>query len=228
VLNAFTHPRSRPPLALLAAMMPAGQVSTDAISQGVNAVFAQGWPDQRMWICAVDLRSGRRAVFGKEGEPEAQVGDAVAASCAIPGYFQPVRIGRRRYVDGGVRSMVNLDLVRDLELDLVVVSSPLSQEAGRLRLGPAAAIRQLLRAQLSREISGLRRDGVPVIAVQPDRRVAAAMGLNPMDARLRGPVSRVTFASISRWLGDGGGDGRRLAGMLAEAGEDRPAQAAAM
>ena len=32
------------------------------------------------------------------------VGVAVAASCAIPGFYRPVKIGRRRYVDGGVCS----------------------------------------------------------------------------------------------------------------------------
>ncbi|HEX4863056.1 MAG TPA: patatin-like phospholipase family protein [Acidimicrobiales bacterium] len=228
VLNAFARPGSHHPLALLAALMPAGQVSTDAISVGLNAVFADGWPAERMWICSVDLRSGRRVVFGKEGEPEAAVGDAVAASCAIPGYFRPVRIGVRRYVDGGVHSMVNLDLVAGLGLDLVVVSSPLSQEVGRVTLAPGTVLRQLLRAQLAREVAALRRTGVPVIAVQPDRRVTVAMGLNPMDARLRGPVSRVTFSSVTQWLNEDGTEGRRLAEMLAGEGEGRPPQAVAM
>ena len=221
VVRAFANPGSHHPLALLAALMPAGQVSTDPISAGLNSVFSKGWPDGRMWICAVDLRSGRRTVFGRDGAPEARVGDAVAASCAIPGYFQPVRIGGHRYVDGGVRSMVNLDIVGGQGLDLVVVSSPLSQQVGRMPLGPASAVRQLLRAQLAREVAALRRTGVPVVTIQPDGRVAAAMGLNPMDARLRGPVSRVAFSSVTKWLADGRGEGSRLAGMLADAAGGR-------
>ena len=36
--------------------------------------------------------------------------DAVAASCAIPGFYHPVEIDGRRYVDGGMRSTSNLDL----------------------------------------------------------------------------------------------------------------------
>ena len=219
VVRAITHPAVPNPLALAAALMPAGLVSTDAISVGLNAVFADGWPDERMWICAVDLRTGRRVVFGKEGEPAAPVGDAVAASCAIPGYFQPVRIGCRRYVDGGVHSMVNLDLLGDAGLDLVVVSSPSSLAAAKMSFGPGSMVRQLLRAQLAHEVSALRKTGVPVIAVQPDGRIATAMGFNPMDARLRGQVSRVTFASISRWLKRGDGEGPMLAEMLAETGE---------
>jgi len=227
LLEAFSHPKKHHALSLLAALMPAGMVPTEAISAGLNAVFAEGWPADPMWLCAVDLRSGKRVVFGQEGAPHAQVGDAVAASCAIPGYFHPVRIGGRRYVDGGVRSMVNLDLVADMGLDLVIVSSPMSQEAGRLSLAPGSVVRQLLRSQLERELSALRRSGVPVIAVQPDRRVSTAMGLNPMDARLRGPVSRVTHASVGRWLQESP-EGRRLVGTL-EGGLAGPsAQAAAV
>ena len=220
LLEAFTHPGSHHPLSLVAALMPAGTVSTEAISAGLNAVFADGWPHDPMWLCAVDLRSGKRVVFGEEGAPAARVGDAVAASCAIPGYFRPVRIGGRRYIDGGVRSMVNLDLLAGLDLDLVIVSSPMSQEAGPLRLAPGAVVRQFLRAQLDRETEALSRTGVPVIAIQPDRRVRVAMGLNPMDARLRGPVSRVTYDSVGTWLKERP-EGRRLAASL-ESGVTRP------
>ena len=52
--------------------------------------------------------------------------EAVAASCAIPGFYRPVRIGGRRYVDGGVCSASNLDLLAGRGLDLVVCLNPLS------------------------------------------------------------------------------------------------------
>ena len=51
----------------------------------------------------------------KNAQQEAQkLADAVAASCAIPGFYRPVEIGGRRYVDGGLYSASNLDLLRDL------------------------------------------------------------------------------------------------------------------
>ncbi len=214
VLHGFTHPCAHPTAALVAALLPAGGIPTDAISAGVNAVFAGTWPSGALWICTVDLRSGERVVFGQPGAPPALVGSAVAASSAIPAYFRPVVIGGRRYVDGGIHSMVNLDLVAGLGLDLVIVSSPMSQASARPALD--AVIRQPLRARLHAEVAALRRSGVPVFAIEPSRRVTVAMGLNPMDARRRVRVSRATTAAVHKWLA-GGSEGRQLAAMLTRA-----------
>ena len=57
--------------------------------------------------------TGRRVPFGRADAPPAEIGDAVAASCAIPGFYRPVTIGGKRYVDGGVWSTSNLDILRD-------------------------------------------------------------------------------------------------------------------
>src|SRR5439155_12316139 len=75
--------------------------------------------------------SGERVVFGRPGAPRAELADAVAASCAIPGFYRPVRIGRRRYIDGGTRSLASLDLLEEAGLDLVIVFNPLSTRAAR-------------------------------------------------------------------------------------------------
>jgi NTE family protein len=50
--------------------------------------------------------------------------EAVAASCAIPGFFKPVSINGRRYVDGGLQSLCNLDLLEASDLDVVTASVP--------------------------------------------------------------------------------------------------------
>jgi len=214
VLHGITHPCSHPTAALIAAVLPAGGIPTESISAGVNAVFGGAWPSEALWICSVDLRSGKRVVFGQQGAPGAPVGSAVAASAAIPAYFQPVLIGGRRYVDGGIHSMVNLDLLAGLGLDLVIVSSPMSQASFRPALD--TMIRRALRARLHAEVAALRRTGVPVVAIEPGRRVAGAMGLNPMDARRRGTVSRATTAAVQEWLARGT-EGRRLAALLTRA-----------
>jgi NTE family protein len=200
VVHAVAHLRTHSLGALVAALLPAGGVPTDAISSGIDAVYAGGWPPDPLWLCAVALRDGKRVVFGQPGGPDAGVGQAVAASSAVPGYFKPVTIGGRRYVDGGIHSLTNLDLVAGLGLDLVIVSSPMSQ-------------RRPARAQLHAEVAGLRRAGVAVVAIEPNRQVAQAMGLNPMDARPRGTVSRVTHAHVASWLAQHI-EGRWLVAML--------------
>ena len=52
--------------------------------------------------------------------------DAVAASCAIPGFYHPVEIDGRRYVDGGMRSTSNLDALAGERLDVVICLNPMS------------------------------------------------------------------------------------------------------
>jgi NTE family protein len=214
VMHGLTHPRTHAPGALLAALLPAGGIPTAAISAGIDAIFATGWPADPLWLCAVALRTGKRVVFGRSGSPQAGVGQAVAASCAIPGYFRPVMIGGRRYVDGGLRSFTNMDLVRDSGLDLVIVSAPMSQASAWPSAAADTLVRRPLRARLHSEVAALRRAGVPVVAIEPDRHVAHAMGLNPVDARPRGAVSRVARIRTEEWLA-GDQEGRRLVAMLA-------------
>jgi len=64
---------------------------------------------------ATDIGSGEEVVFGR-----GNTGAAVRASCSIPGVFQPVRIGDRTYVDGGVVSPVAVDAARRMGADAVI------------------------------------------------------------------------------------------------------------
>jgi NTE family protein len=223
VVHGLVHPRTHTFGALLAACLPAGGIPTDAISTGIDAVFAEGWPADPLWLCAVALRTGKRAVFGLPGSPGAGVGRAVAASCAVPGYFKPVTIGGRRYVDGGLRSFTNMDLAGRAGLDLVIVSAPMSQASSWPAVRPDGLMRQAWRARLHQEVTALRRSGVRVVTIEPDRQVADAMGLNPLDARPRRDVSRVTRARVKDWLAHHH-EGRWLTAMLAMAVANRARQ----
>jgi NTE family protein len=128
------------------------------------------------------------------------VGQAVGASCAIPAHFAPVAIGGHRFVDGGTRSMTNLDVLAPLDLDLVLVSAPL---AGVPALRPDVLVRQALRAQLDTEAHQLRRRGTPVVVFEPGRADLGAMGLNPLDAGRRSAVSTQARASTLARLASG-------------------------
>ena len=88
-----------------------GRQPTDHIAEPLQALFGDRWPAEPLWIVAVQLDTGRRVVFGRAGEPSATVAEATQASCAIPAYFEPPTIGGMRYVDGGVHSTTNADVV---------------------------------------------------------------------------------------------------------------------
>ena len=87
--------------------------------------------------------------------------ELVEASCAIPGYFSPVTIDGARYVDGGVHSTTNGDLLGDLDPrpDLVLVSAPMSAVSGAVPRSKTLSLRQLVRRQLAGEVGTLRRSG---------------------------------------------------------------------
>ena len=72
-------------------------------------LLGDDWPSRPLWIPATDLASGRRVVFGRDLHPP--VHRAVAASAALPGFFAPARVDERVYVDGGIASPFNLDLI---------------------------------------------------------------------------------------------------------------------
>ncbi len=70
---------------------------------------------RKLAVVATDLRSGEMVVF-RSGD----VGLAVRASSSVPGVFQPVRIGNREFVDGGLVSPVPAKVARDLGADVVI------------------------------------------------------------------------------------------------------------
>ena len=78
--------------------------------------------DRRLRL--LDRSAGRRSAA--PGSPDADLADAVAASCAIPGFYHPVTIDGRRYVDGGIYSTSNADILRSEGLDLVICLNPTS------------------------------------------------------------------------------------------------------
>jgi NTE family protein len=73
-------------------------------------------------IVATDLDSGAGILFQR-----GDTGSAVRASSAVPAVFQPVRIGTREYVDGGLVSPVPVRFARQMGAELVLaidISSP--------------------------------------------------------------------------------------------------------
>ncbi len=183
LLRAAWRPWTVRPASLAAAVLPAGVVSTEFVAAGLRPLFDGAWPERALWVNAVRLDSGQRVTFGRDDATDVDVATAVAASCAVPGFFEPVVIDGTRYVDGGTHSPTNADLVAGLGLDLVIVSSPMSIASNRLRLAPDQPFRQLARLTLAQEVARIRRRGTHVLVFQPTPEQIAVMGMNAMDPR---------------------------------------------
>ncbi|CAN5611018.1 patatin-like phospholipase family protein [soil metagenome] len=189
-LRTMRHPRSYPPGSFLAACAPRGFVSTKPLKETVGRVVQSGWsPHPNLWIMACDYATGRRVAFGREGSPKAELTDAVAASCAIPGFYHPVGIGNSRYVDGGIYSTSNLDVLRDEELDLVICLNPTSSRHPTRAWNPlewgAKAVRGATGRRLGHETKKMQRRGTEVLLIQPTEQDLASMGRNLMSSRNR-------------------------------------------
>lgn len=183
VRRALTHPWRFRPLAAGLSLLAPGQHDIVAQLAALRELEKSSWPARDLWICAVRRRDGRRVVFGRPGSPPAPIHLAMAASCAVPGYFAPVRIGDRSYVDGGVHSPTNAAVLRGQDLDLVIVISPMSGPPGP-GLNLYAASRRHSARLLYREVRALQRDGVQVLTFAPGDAEQEVMG-DDMMSRLR-------------------------------------------
>ena len=145
-------------------------------------------PHPNTWVVACDAATGDRVAFGRDDAPAADLGSAIAASWAIPGWFPPVEIGGRCYVDGGSSSSVSADLLIDANVEAVVVVAPMTTEGGVQAKG-LNRLERLLRRQmtrgLNREVATLRAAGIRVIRVEPGAVELAAMGPNFMNLSRR-------------------------------------------
>jgi NTE family protein len=205
--TALSNPLRHTPLQMVAGWLPSGFVSTDSLKETVSRAVPGTWVEHpNYWAVACDYESGRRTPFGRAGSPRAEIGDAVAASCAIPGFFRPVKIGRRRYVDGGVCSVSNMDLVAGRGLDLVICMNPLtSREEGSSGLTKPldwlpALTRRASRGRLEREERKIRRFGTEVVIIEPTAADHAAMGRNWMSVERRQQVIETAEVTVAEQL----------------------------
>ncbi len=123
--------------------------------------------DGRLRVACVDRARGRRVVFGAPGAPDATVAEAVQASCSIPGYYRPVRIGEAEYVDGAVWSPTNMDAAPAGRETHVLCLAPMAAQLGARERHPA--VRAATLAALRLETLALQRRGAHVTVLIPEQ-----------------------------------------------------------
>jgi NTE family protein len=112
--------------------LPPGMYSGDGIEEYVRRVLDdEGHTDdfrqldRQLYITATDLDTCERVVFGTDGFDDVPISTAVRASTALPMVYEPVQVGDRELVDGGLISTTNLDLAVEAGARLVIVVNPL-------------------------------------------------------------------------------------------------------
>jgi NTE family protein len=154
------------------------------------------WPAGDLRVTGVSVGTGERSVWtSSSGAPLAR---AVAASCSVPGMFPPVRVGDGRFVDGGVWSGSNADVVLGSGAEAAVFVGPLVGETGLGRVCGRA---------LERERKLLADEGVPLLDVVPGERFAVFGG------DLMNPAHRAAAVDVGR--ADGEDAAPRLRDVLA-------------
>jgi NTE family protein len=186
--RAATHLRARRLGAAFVALVP-GMFEIrrrfSFLDVRADAVSAMPWR-----IVAAEADGGRH-VFGVGDAP---LSLAVAASCAVPGFFAPVRHDGRRLIDGGCHSMTNADLAVDDDSDLVIVVAPTCvQPAGDDAPVPAQLI-------LDQEIAALRDAGKWVLQVRPSPRLRRRLGRNPLRMSRCREITEAAFLEASAQL----------------------------
>lgn len=180
LLAALRQPWRARPGVIATSLLPTGRRSTDFLVADLAARHGREWPERPLYVVAARRRDGRRVVFGRDGAPRTDVAHAVAASCAIPGFFHPVEIDGEMYVDGGVHSPTNADVLDGWDLDVLLVSSPMSVDPRVARPTLDLPMRLGCHRYVRRETARHRRRGTTVVCFEPGGDLLTAMGLNPL------------------------------------------------
>lgn len=118
-------------LHIIQEQLPAGFFSLDPLQEYLCRSFKnEGLIDNfydlpaELYIPAFDIDLGDRIVFGDEGYRSQHLCQAITASCAIPVFFQPHRIGNSLYIDGSTGRVGHIDLAIERGAELIIAINP--------------------------------------------------------------------------------------------------------
>jgi NTE family protein len=131
-----------------------------SVSRSIFAPFVgQAWPSQ-LQITGVNARTGQLRIW--DASSGAPLERAIAASTAAPCIWPPITINGERYIDGGVRSMLNADLAIGSDIVIAVSCFPLSA-----RDEAAPAFFKAMNAAPLAELDAVRGTGATVALIEP-------------------------------------------------------------
>jgi len=179
------------PLGALSVMLPEGRHALAPHLAFVDAAGTEAWPPGALRVCAARRRDWHRTVFGSPSKAQPPLSAALAASCAVPGYFAGVDIEGALYVDGGVISPTNADILVREPIDLAVIVSPMTGTARRPSV--SQVIRRLCRRTLDAELRVLRKQGIPTVVIEPGEEVLRHMSFDFMSEELTTEIVQSAF-----------------------------------
>lgn len=160
-------------------------------------------------VVTTELKSGRAAIM-----TSGPAIPALLASCAIPGVFPPVTIGRRQYIDGGVANHTPMTVALDLkatEVYVLPVGYPWLNREPTNALGMALyALARIIEQKLETE-------------VEQNRDRASIHVLPAMDVS---DISPADFSHTLELIDWGYKAGRRYLGLAADGEAEQLAPAA--
>lgn len=135
-------------------------------------------------VNTVDAETGELVTFDNDsGVP---LLNAVAASSAAPGVYQPVKINGRYYVDGALSSGTNADLAKDKDKVLIVVAVLALTEK-------PSTFTSSNRITFEDELKVLEKSGSGVMVITPDEAALRVEGTNTLDLKKRPDSAKAGF-----------------------------------
>jgi len=189
----------------------------------VSAFERVQWADHpRLKICVTDVGDGGRVVL--DADHPGRLIDAVAASCSVPTVMAPVECGGRTFVDGGLWSPTNADVVAGPDGPrTVVILSPMSGTNSATAIGRISA-----RFAAWRLADELRRfdPAQTVLVIEPTGALSAAVIDDALHGDAVGPVVLGAFTGPSACVGTPDHGGAAASVSSASVASADPASAA--
>jgi predicted acylesterase/phospholipase RssA len=169
---------------------------------------------RELYITATDLDTCERVVFGSGGIEDVPISTAVRASTALPMVYEPVRVGDRDLVDGGLISTTNLDIAVEAGARLVVVVNPLVPYVNEARIADPRHPRvadmgfpqigyQAFKLMTYRRLHEIRTmweqryPGVDIVLIEPDASDELMFRTGVMDYGSRVRIASHGFRSVT-------------------------------